>query len=620
MTHTTTVRLKQLVPGDTINSRTTGRDEGLSELAASIEAHGLILPLAVRRSGENFQVIDGNRRVAALALLQKEGKLAEDAAIPVLIREDDDAGAHEASLAANIMRERLHPADQFEAFAKLRADGRTVEKIAQSFGTSVKTVKQRLALGTVIPEVMAAFRNEEINLETVQAFTAVNAERQKTVWDELGKSRHKPGAWAVRDALRKNVVSSKSALAKFVGAKAYEKAGGTIGHDLFQSENLWEDSALVMRLAREKVQGEIDRLLADGWSWAALAEDLGEKWQWSWTRLTAETCYATPEDEARARAIETRQGEIDDADHSEEENDNLMDEYRTLENEADEIRERATEEFTSDQKKLSGVVIRFDRGEDPYTYGVVKPGDAKAAAKAEGGARGDTDDEIEDDKPNMGNSVVRDLEGVLTDATQIAIASNSALAEAVLIVTLARSATRSGGARCLSLSTQDAFRQYEGVFAKQLSAVLAGAVATSPFSEAVEYATALPAKTRAKLLAHLVAASLKKTASVKEIVKLASPKPEKIWYADEAFLKRLSKTQIMEALKEAGCAEAAQKGQSAKKGELLLLAAKALADTKWLPTPLRTPAYVGPGDIPQTEPMDNPDDIESDEKDHEEAA
>ncbi|WP_286203110.1 ParB/Srx family N-terminal domain-containing protein [Rhizobium lusitanum] len=84
------IALSRLVPSKA-NVRCTNSTIGVSELADSIEAHGLLQNLTVRKGKKGkYEVVAGSRRLAALHLLAKEGRLAEDAAIPCNVRDDDN--------------------------------------------------------------------------------------------------------------------------------------------------------------------------------------------------------------------------------------------------------------------------------------------------------------------------------------------------------------------------------------------------------------------------------------------------------------------------------------------------------------------------------------------------
>jgi ParB family transcriptional regulator, chromosome partitioning protein len=74
--------------------------KGIDELAASIDAHGLLQSLVVRKDGKKFAVVAGNRRLAALAALLKAGKIDAGFEVPCQVIENN-ADATEISLAEN---------------------------------------------------------------------------------------------------------------------------------------------------------------------------------------------------------------------------------------------------------------------------------------------------------------------------------------------------------------------------------------------------------------------------------------------------------------------------------------------------------------------------------------
>src|ERR1700759_617239 len=119
------IPLPSLIPSPP-KERETGTTVGITELAASIEAHGLLQNLQVRKAdGGKFEVVAGGRRLAALKLLAKRKALAKDAPIACNVLDDEDAT--EISLAENEMRQAMHPADQFEAFKALIDQGQGIE-------------------------------------------------------------------------------------------------------------------------------------------------------------------------------------------------------------------------------------------------------------------------------------------------------------------------------------------------------------------------------------------------------------------------------------------------------------------------------------------------------------
>ena len=144
---------------------------GIKELAASIEAHGLLQNLQVRKAASGkFEVVAGGRRLAALKLLAKKKALAKDAPIGCNVLATDEDAA-EISLAENEMRQAMHPADQFEAFKALIDSGHGIEDVAARFGVTPTVVRQRLKLAAVSPKLMALYRKAAMSLDQLMAFT-----------------------------------------------------------------------------------------------------------------------------------------------------------------------------------------------------------------------------------------------------------------------------------------------------------------------------------------------------------------------------------------------------------------------------------------------------------------
>ena len=129
VTYTTTeISLAKLVPSPA-NARRTGAGLGIEALAASIQAHGLLQSLVVRPALDGqgqptgkYEVAAGGRRLAALKLLAKRRRIGKGAAIPCRVLDADGVDGAEASLAENVVRVDMHPADQFEAFARLHQE------------------------------------------------------------------------------------------------------------------------------------------------------------------------------------------------------------------------------------------------------------------------------------------------------------------------------------------------------------------------------------------------------------------------------------------------------------------------------------------------------------------
>ena len=259
------------------NVRTASADpEDDKELQASILSLGVLESLLVVPNGDDtFAVVAGGRRLAALQQLAEAGEIPAEYVAPCRIY-NGGADPAEVSLHENEKRAAMHPADQYEAYARLRAKGMTAAEIASRAGVSERQVTKMMRLGTVAPELLAAFRNGEMNLHTLMAFTVTDDRKaQLDVW---AKARGGGTAWPehIRQQLTEGAVIGSSGLASFVGLEAYEKAGGRVQRDLFSQfddEAVYLlDRGLLVKLAEAELKKTADRL-AKRWKWVEIQID-----------------------------------------------------------------------------------------------------------------------------------------------------------------------------------------------------------------------------------------------------------------------------------------------------------------------------------------------------------
>lgn len=123
--------------------------EALDELAASIRTTGVLQPLVVRRRGERYEILVGERRWRA-------ARQAGLARVPAIVREASDAEALQLALVENLLREDLNPLEEAEAYQRLMAElGWTQEELARRIGkdrSSVANALRLLRLPDVIQE------------------------------------------------------------------------------------------------------------------------------------------------------------------------------------------------------------------------------------------------------------------------------------------------------------------------------------------------------------------------------------------------------------------------------------------------------------------------------------
>ena len=247
----------------------------LAELKASLAAHGLLGNLVVRPVESvrpRYAVVAGGRRLAALKALAAEGVIPVNHPVPCRV-DGSDTPPGELSLAENVVRVAMHPADQAQAFGRLAAGGASAAAIAARFGVSERVVAQRLRLGNAAPALLDAYRAGALDLDTVQAFAmTADPARQLAVYEELRTGHVRPSPWQVRRRLAEGRVPGAAALARFVGVEAYTAAGGALDRDLFaddaEGEGLWfEDPKLLSDLAMQRLRVAADELEGQ-WKWA----------------------------------------------------------------------------------------------------------------------------------------------------------------------------------------------------------------------------------------------------------------------------------------------------------------------------------------------------------------
>ncbi len=382
------------------NVRKTPSDAAAeTELKASIASHGLLENLVVRSDGPDggYAVVAGGRRLAALKALAADGVLDAAHPVPCMVV-DGNASSSELSLAENVIRIAMHPADQVVAFTKLAESGVSVAAIAARFGISEHLVEQRLRLGNAAPELLDAYRDGTIDLETLKGFAVTTDHaRQMVVWEQVANQGYRPTAWQVKRLLTQDRVPANSAVAHFVGVGAYEAAGGAVLRDLFSEEDesgVWlEDPVLLNNLAMHKLD-ETAKDLATTWRWATAVPEI------DWTELARygriQPEPATPTDEEaseleRLRAREDKLCELDEDEWTEQ----LGEEACAIETRTDEIHAviEARAAYRAEDYAIAGCIATIGRdGKLQVTKGLVRPGDMPKPADTGESNGGEADD------------------------------------------------------------------------------------------------------------------------------------------------------------------------------------------------------------------------------------
>lgn len=632
MTETLTVirevPLSKLVPSEK-NVRRTRRDAGLDELAASIAAHGLLQSLSVRpvldqdgtETGK-YAVSGGGRRLAALKLLAKKKRIARDAPIPVIV---NDGNEEEISLAENVVREQLHPADQFEAFKRLADEhGLGAEEIAARFGVTPQVVRQRLRLGAVSPRLMQVYRDGGLTLDQVIAF-AVSEDhaRQEEVYDNLSWNKE---PYIIRRMMTETHVRASDRRAVFVGAEAYQKAGGIILRDLFTEDEggYFEDAALLDRLALEKLEGIAAGVQTEGWKWAQAFLDYPHAN--GLRRVYPQPVDLSPEDQGKFDAVQAEYDALSlEYESAEELPEDVGARMGVLEAEIERLSERQHVYDAADIARGGVFVVLNHDGTARIERGFIRPEDevpeleTEAEGDVEAGEREITEagpDEVSfseteegEDKP-LSDSLVRDLTAHRTLGLRLALGEQPDVALLAVTHTLAvQSFYGSAEAQVLDIRpasvslTGHADGIEDTAAGKALADRHAAWAARLPreVADLWDYIVGLDRAEVMRLFAHCAALTVNAVKLPWERKPRAQATADKLasvlgldmtahWCPTvRTYLGRVTKAHIIAAVREAVGEETAERMRGMKKQAMAEAAEQLLAGTGWLPAILRTP-------------------------------
>ena len=91
-----------------------------------------------------------------------------------------------------------------------------------------------MRLGHAAPELLDAYRENAIDLETLKAFAVTtDRARQVAVWEQVRDQGYRPTGWQIKRMLTEDRIPAGAALARYVGIDVYEAAGGPVLRDLF---------------------------------------------------------------------------------------------------------------------------------------------------------------------------------------------------------------------------------------------------------------------------------------------------------------------------------------------------------------------------------------------------
>ncbi|MDO3526403.1 ParB/RepB/Spo0J family partition protein [Ralstonia pseudosolanacearum] len=447
-----------LVPLSRLVLRPTGRNVrktprmSIPELAASIQRVGLLQNLIVitAADGEHYEVVAGGRRLAALKLLAKKHRIAKEWEVPCLLVADGTART--ASLTENVQREAMHPADQFEAFAALVAEGRPVEDIAADFSVTPLVVQRRLKLANVSPRLMTDYRVDAVTLDQLMALAITDDHAaQESAFYDAPTWQRQPSA--LRERLTEREIDAyRHPLVRFVGLETYEASGGGIRRDLFAEGDAGvylTDAALLERLAQDKLAGIAAEVKAEGWAWVDATPGVTHADLHAFQRAPRERREPTKREAQRIEKLQTKMQEVGEAldvaqeAEDEEKADALQEEGEALGEQLQAL-EDGLLDYSPNVKAAAGTVVTIDRNGAALIHrGLLREAEAKAlrtlerlrqgfgSEDAENDDEGDMADEAK--APAMSDRLAQRMSTHRTAALQIEIARHPQVALAALV-------------------------------------------------------------------------------------------------------------------------------------------------------------------------------------------
>ncbi|MBN9338321.1 MAG: ParB/RepB/Spo0J family partition protein, partial [Chryseobacterium sp.] len=160
--------------------RTYLDEKALSELAESIKSLGIIQPVTLRKDGEKFEIISGERRYRA-------SKIAGLKSIPAYIRLVNDQELLEMALVENIQREDLDPIEVALTYQRLLDEvGMTQENLSQRVGKERSTITNSVRLLKLSPDIQNGIRSGQISAGHGRAIMGLDTdEKRQTLFNKI---------------------------------------------------------------------------------------------------------------------------------------------------------------------------------------------------------------------------------------------------------------------------------------------------------------------------------------------------------------------------------------------------------------------------------------------------
>ncbi|MCX7885122.1 MAG: ParB/RepB/Spo0J family partition protein [Caloramator sp.] len=245
----TEIDINEIMPNEE-QPRKKFDEENIKSLAESIKEHGIIQPILVRKEGEFYQIVAGERRwrAARLAGLKK---------VPVIQKQMNDREMMEISLIENLQREDLNPIEEALAYKKLIEDfNLTQEQIAERVGKSRPVIANsirllnldRRVIDFIIQKklseghgrILASIENKDIQFEIAKKIIKdeLNVRQTEKIIKNINEKGKKKLEKPKKDTYIKEI---EEKLMYYLGTKVninYKKKKGTIEIEYYSKEDL----------------------------------------------------------------------------------------------------------------------------------------------------------------------------------------------------------------------------------------------------------------------------------------------------------------------------------------------------------------------------------------------
>jgi ParB family chromosome partitioning protein len=173
------ISLDEILP-NRFQPRLSFDQNALNELATSIKQHGIIQPLVVRRLGDKYEIIAGERRYKAAAIAGLK-------TVPVVVMNLNDNESAEIAIVENIQRKEMTALEEAKSFKKILDKGYlTQEQLAVRMGKSQSAIANKLRLLNLSEEVQDALQNEKISERHARSLLGIKSvEDQKNMLNEI---------------------------------------------------------------------------------------------------------------------------------------------------------------------------------------------------------------------------------------------------------------------------------------------------------------------------------------------------------------------------------------------------------------------------------------------------